>query len=112
MTVGEAQDLGPRYITVEDHAPVRDELAEHMSQNCKTHIPVEGLDASVQVAEPVIAKSANPSKAEANLGEEMVTRRTLTINQFLLGTCPAAQPQKTPSKEWTPPPSSSCAKKK
>ena len=31
LTVGEAQDLGPRYTTVKDLAPVRDELAERVS---------------------------------------------------------------------------------
>ena len=97
---------------MEDHAPIRDESAEHMSQNHKTHIPVEGPDASVQVAEPVTAKPANPSEAEANLGEETVTRHTLTINRFLLSTRLVAQPQKTPSKEQTPPPSFGRAKRK
>ena len=54
------------------------------------HIPVKGPDAPVQVAEPVAVESANPSEAEADLGQEMVTRRTLTIDRFLLSTCPIA----------------------
>ena len=31
LTVGEARDLGPRYTTMEDCAPVRDESAELVS---------------------------------------------------------------------------------
>ena len=31
LTTGEAQDLGPRYITIEDRAPIPDESAEHVS---------------------------------------------------------------------------------
>ena len=112
LTIREAWDLTPRYTTVEDHALVRDESTKCVSQSRKTHIPVEGPDAPVQVAEPMAAESANPSKAEADLGEEMVTRRTLNIDRFLLSTCPVAQSQKTPSKEWTLPPPSSRAKKK
>ena len=91
---------------------MRDESAEHVSQNRKTHIPVEGPDAPIQVAELVTAEPTNPSKAKANLGEEMVTRCTLTVDQFLPDTRPTAQPQKTSSKEKTPPPPSGHAKKK
>ena len=65
---------------MEDSAPVKDDSAKCVSQSCKTHIPVEGLDALVQVAELVAAESANPSEVKADLGEEMVTRRTLTID--------------------------------
>ena len=31
LTIGEAQDLGPRYITAKDLAPVRDKSAERVS---------------------------------------------------------------------------------
>ena len=79
LTIMEARDLGPRYTTVEDRALVR-ESAKCVSQRRKTHIPVEGPYSLVQVAEPVAVESANPSEAEADLGEEMVTRRTLTID--------------------------------
>ena len=81
LTIREARDLGPRYTTVEDRALVR-ESAKCVSQSRKTHIPVEGPDSPVQVAEPVAVESANPSEVEADLGEEMVTRRTLTIDRF------------------------------
>ena len=59
-----------------------------------------------------MAKSVNSSGAEAGLEEEMVTRRTLTIDQFLPDGRPTAQPQKTLGKDRTPPPPSGCAKKK
>ena len=77
---------------MEDRAPVRDKSAECMSQSHKTDIPVEGLDTPIQVAELVAAEPANPSEVKADLGEEMVTKRTLTIYRFLPGTHPAAQP--------------------
>lgn len=111
LTIREAWDLAPRYTTVEDHALVRDESTKCVSQSRKTHIPVEGPDAPVQVVEPVAVESANPSEAEADLGEEMVTRRTLTSYRFLPITRLAAQPQKAPGKEQIPPPPSSHAKK-
>ena len=41
LTIGEAQDLGPCYTTVEDLASLRDELVEHVSRSHKDHIPVE-----------------------------------------------------------------------
>nr|XP_023929591.1 receptor-like protein EIX1 [Quercus suber] len=44
LTTGEARDFGPHYITVEDLALVRDELAERVSRALteQGHIPVEG----------------------------------------------------------------------
>ena len=96
---------------MEDCAPVRDKSAECMSQSHKTDIPIEGPDTSIQVAELVVAKPANPSEVEADLGEEMVTRRTLTSYRFLPSTRLAAQPQKAPGKEQIPPPPSGHAKK-
>ncbi|KAL0000447.1 hypothetical protein SO802_014228 [Lithocarpus litseifolius] len=71
LTVGEARDLGPRYTTAEDLAPVRDESAERVSQSRKAHIPVEEPDAPVQVAKPVAAVPVHSLEAEANSGEEM-----------------------------------------
>ena len=47
LTVSEARDLGPRYITTEDLAPERDELAKHVSQSRRVHMPVEEPEALV-----------------------------------------------------------------
>ena len=52
LTLGEAWDLGPQYTTREDRAPVRDELAEHVSQSRKVHVPVEKSKAPAQPVEP------------------------------------------------------------
>lgn len=112
LTVCEAWDLGPQYITLEDLTPVRDASAKLVSKSRGVHVPVEEPEAQVPAAEPVAAKSVNLSGAEANLEEEMVTRRTLTIDWFLPGGRLAAQPQKTPGKDRTPPPSFGHAKKK
>ena len=69
---------------------MKDKSAECMSQSHKTDIPVEGPDTPIQVAELVAAKPANPSEVEADLGKEMVTRRTLTSYRFLPSTRLAA----------------------
>ena len=66
MTTGEARDLSPRYITVEDRAPVRDESAKSMSQSHKVYVLVEESEALAQ-----------PTKLEAtedHQNVEMVTR--------------------------------------
>lgn len=77
LTVGEARDLGPKYTTSEDLAPVRDELAKCMSQSCRAHIPVE---------EPAAVESVNSLEAESDPSEdEMVTRRMMTIGRFIPG---------------------------
>ena len=86
LTVGEARDLGPRYITVEDLAPMRDESAERVSQSRRVHVPVEEPEAPVQVTEPTTVESVHSSEAESNFDEEeMVTRWALTIDQFVPG---------------------------
>lgn len=45
LTVSEPRDLGLRYIAAEDLAPVRDELAERVSQSHKVYVPIEELEA-------------------------------------------------------------------
>ena len=79
LTVGEAWDLGPRYITAEDLSPVKDESVERVSQSHKVDVLVEELEAP-----------ARP--AEASQDAKMVTRRKMTIDRFLPGTRPTAQP--------------------
>ena len=51
LTTDEAWDLGPKYTTIEDRAPVRDESAECVSLSYRVHVPVEAQDALAQVAE-------------------------------------------------------------
>lgn len=64
-----------------------------MSHSHKFHVPVEEPEAPVQAAEPAAVESVNSSETEANQGEEMVTKQTMTIDRFLLGTHPMAHPQ-------------------
>ena len=78
LTIGEAQDLGPCYTTVEDLTSLRDESVKHVSRSRKDHIPVEGDETQVQATEP------EATEAEQNV--ETVTRRKMTMDQFLLGT--------------------------
>ena len=47
LTIGEAEDLGPRYTIAEDLALVRDASADLASQNHRVHVPVEEPDALV-----------------------------------------------------------------
>ena len=49
------------------------------------------LEALVQVVEPAAAESVNSSGAESDTGDEMVTRRMMTISRFVPGTRPASQ---------------------
>nr|POE52878.1 hypothetical protein CFP56_73534 [Quercus suber] len=68
---GEAQDLGPRYITAEDLT--------------SDHVLVKQLEALVQVAEQMTTEFVQSSGAESNSDkEEMVTRRALTVDRFVL----------------------------
>nr|POE91373.1 guanine nucleotide exchange factor spike 1 [Quercus suber] len=91
--VGEARDLGPRYTTVEDLAPVRDESIERVSQSRRAHIPVGVLKALVRVAEPASAESVNSSNVEASPSEKMVKRKTMIFDQFFPSAHPTAQSQ-------------------
>jgi len=85
LTVGEAQDLSPRYTTAEDLAPMRDELAEHVFQSCRVRVPVKELEALVQVIESTTVEFVHSLGAKSNLGEEeMVSRRTMTIDRLCL----------------------------
>ena len=90
---------------------MRDELAEHVSQGRRAHIPVEETVGPDQVAETEAAELAN-LEVEANPDEEMVTQHTLSINCFLPGTRQADQSQQPPGRDRTPPTPSGCAKKK
>ena len=93
LTVSKARDLGPKYITTEDLALVRDESAERVSQSHKVHVPVEKLKAPVQVTELTSAESVHSSRAGSDSGEEKVTRWALTIDRFMHGAQSIARQQ-------------------
>lgn len=92
LTVGEARDLGPRYTTAEDLAPVKDDSVERMSQSHRAHIPIGEPEALVQIAELAAAESINSLEAGSDPDEdEMVTRQMMTIGRFMPGARPASQ---------------------
>lgn len=93
LTVGEAEEFGPRFTSAKSLVPVRDTSADLVSQSCRVHVPVGEPEAPVQVAEPAVDGSVNSSKVEANQGNEMATKRTMTIDRFLPGTRLIVQPQ-------------------
>ena len=109
MTTGEAQDLGPRYITTKDLAPLRDELAERVSRALKEqgHVLIEENEGQVQAAP---AQAAKPREEEEDQDKAMVTRRKMTIDRFLLGAQSSAQPQG--GDRAPPPPTANHTKKK
>nr|POE92762.1 hypothetical protein CFP56_17854 [Quercus suber] len=83
-------------MALDELAPMRDASAELVSQNCKKHVFVElearvEPEAPVQVTEPTTTKSIYSSGTEPDLGDEMVTRWTMTIGCFVPDTRPALQ---------------------
>ena len=82
LTTDEGKDLGPRYITAEDLALVRDESVEWVSRALRERgdVPVEENEVQVQ-ATP--AQAAEPGEEEEDQDEAMVTRRKMTIDQFI-----------------------------
>ena len=66
LTPGEAQELGPRYITAKDLAPIKDESAKRISRSRQEHVPVEEQVDSVQLTEQ--------EEVEADPDTKMVTR--------------------------------------
>lgn len=70
--IGEAWDLGPRYITAEDLT--------------SGHVLFKQPEVLMQVAEPMTTEFVQSSGAESNFDkEEMVTRRALIVDRFVLG---------------------------
>ena len=110
LTIGEACDLGPRYTCLDELAPIWDELAELVSQNCRVHVPVEPKapvepQAPIQAVEEVATESTSSSGTESDQGHDMVTRRKMTISRFMLGARPTPQQQESQGRDPTPPPS-------
>ena len=97
---------------MESLVPVRDTSAYLVSQSRRVHAPIREPEAPVRVAEPAAVKLVNSSKVEAGQGEEMVTKSIMTIDWFLPGTYPAAQPQQPQGRDQTPPPPASHTRKR
>ena len=66
LTVGKAQDLSPRYTTLDPLAPLRDTSTDLVSQNRRVHIPIGEREAPVQVAKLAAAESVNSSEVEVS----------------------------------------------
>ena len=98
LTIGEARDLGKRYTCLNELAPLRDEFAERVFRRLR-ELAYKAIHED-PVQEP--AQLEDPAKPEAlameaeqfiiNLLatdsfpiEDMVTRKTLTIDRFVLG---------------------------
>ena len=102
FTVGEARELGRRYTCSDELAPLWDELAERVSRRLLelAHAPVENeapvlekpvqpeehveLEAPMQGTEQATVDFTNLSDIESNHSGDMVTRKTMTIDRFVL----------------------------
>ena len=94
LSVGEAWDFGPQIVRAKSIMLVRDESANLISQNCTVHRPVGEPEAQVQLSEQVATESINSFKKEVDkCEEEMVSKRTLTLDRFLPGARPATKQQ-------------------
>ena len=94
FTIGEAWDFGPWIVRAKSLVLVRDDIANLISQNCTVHRPVGGPQTLVQPTRQVAAESVNSSEVETDQGEEeMVSKRTLTLERFLPGAL-------TPPSSW------------
>ena len=102
LTVGEARELGRRYTCSDELAPLRDESAECVSRRLRelTHKPVQEevlvqeptqpeepveLEAPVEEAKQFVVDITDLSDTEPLLSEDMVNRRAITIDYFMLG---------------------------
>lgn len=105
LIASEAQDFGPQISCAESLIPIKDALADLVSQSRKIHRPVEEPQAPVQTTEQAAVESVNSSDVEAGQGEgEMVVKRTMTLDCFMPSACPAAQQQAPQGRSQTPSP--------
>ena len=101
--VGEARDLSPRLVRAESLVPVRDATTDSVFQGCAIHRPIEEPSAVVQPPGQAKAESVKSFEAEAKQEEgNMVTRRALTVDRFILGAHPPTQQQQAPSRDPHP----------
>ena len=122
FTVGEARESGRRYICSDELAPLRDESAECVSRCLRklAHQPVQEEapiqkepaqpeepvepEAPVKEAEQVVVDITDPSDTEPFLNKNMVTRRAMTIDRFMLDARQATQQPPSQSHTQAPPP--------
>nr|POF11146.1 regulatory-associated protein of tor 1 [Quercus suber] len=88
LAVGEAQDLRPRLGKADALVPVRDTSANSVFQGHSVHILVDKPHVEVQPSDQEEAKLVNSSSVEIEQAEgEMVVRRNMIVDRFLLGGC-------------------------
>ena len=110
LIVGEPRDLGRRYSCSDELALLRDQLVELASRRLwelaheavQQEQPTEP-EAAVREAEHVAAESSDSSRTHLALGEEMVTRKTLSVSRFIPGACLIVQQQPPQGCGQTPP---------
>ena len=108
LIVGEAKELGKRYTCSDELAPLRDEFAEHVSRHLRElaheaihEVPVQELahpedpvelEAPVEEAEQFAIDVTDLSATDSFPHEDMVTRKTTTIDCFVPGARQATHP--------------------
>ena len=108
--VGEARELGQRYTCSNELAPPRDKSAERVSRclhelahtPVKPEAPIQEApvqpeipaepEAPIQETEQVAVEFVN-SETESDRDEDMVTRKTMTIDRFVPSTRSTTQQQ-------------------
>lgn len=101
--MGKARELGSRYTYSDELAPLRDELVErvswHLWELARAPVDEEALvqeeltqpeepiepEAPAQVTEQVAVDITNLFNTESDRSGDMVTRKTMTIDRFVLG---------------------------
>jgi len=114
--IGEAREFGKRYTCLDELAPLWDESTKRVSQHLrelaheavqekalvqgpahpKNHVEPE---VPVEEAEHLAVNITNLSATDSFLGEDMMTRKTMTIDRFVPGAWQAIQPP--PFSSWT-----------
>ena len=121
LTTGEVREFGKHYTCSDELAPLRDKFTERVSR-CLRELAHEAIKKEALVQEPaqlenpvepeapiveakhLALEATNLSATDTLLGEDMVTRKVMTIYRFLPGTRHATQPPPSPSRSQVPPP--------
>ena len=118
---GKAMEFEKRYTCSDELAPLRDEFVERVSRRLRelAHEAIQEealvqepaqpekpfeLEAPVAEAKHLALEATNLSTIDTFLGEDMVTRKVMTIYRFLPGTRHATQPPPSQCRSQVPPP--------
>ena len=121
LTTSKAREFRKRYTCSDELAPLRDESAECVSRRLRElayeAIQEEALiqgpihpentvepEASIAEAEHLAVEVTHLLATDPLLGEDMVTRKTMTIDHFVPGARQATQPPPSQSQTQAPPP--------